>query len=243
MHTRPQAMPLPDVILRRMQEFYVLFFAEGKAGLWLAEFDVPLAIDSPLNEQPNHILTYGFIADCNNAFVRMLGYSTSEDVITTRLPQTILPQGKQSELLIKRFVRSHYALRDVGTVSTDRRGSQKHFLTSLIGIIEDDHVVRLWGSQRDITAQIQSHQRYRSLLDQLTQKQSKVLHLTIQGCSLKEIGHELEISPKTVDTIRHRLIRKMEVESVQELVVLATRMGLDGMGTKKRKRKGGFDFP
>ena len=230
----PRLSSLPDQILQRMQEFYILFFAEGRAGLWSAEFDVPLRIDASVEEQASHVLTFGFISECNKAIARMLGYATSENVISRRLPQTVLPQGTKSEQLVKRFVRSQYVLRDVDTVATDRRGFQKHFLTSMIGIIQNDHLVRIWGAQQDITSRIRAHERHRSLIAQLTAKQLKILHLTVEGRSLKEIGHELSISPKTDDTIRHRLIKKIQVQSVHELVILATRIRSDGDGTKRQ---------
>jgi signal transduction histidine kinase len=39
------------------------------------------------------------------------------------------------------------------THEIDRFGHSKHFVNSLVGIIEDGHLVRAWGMQRDTTEQ------------------------------------------------------------------------------------------
>src|SRR6185436_263774 len=35
----------------------------------------------------------------------------------------------------------------------DRDGNAKHFVNNFIGVIENDHIIRAWGTQRDVTEQ------------------------------------------------------------------------------------------
>ena len=55
----------------------------------------------------------------------------------------------------------------------------------------------------------------------LTPREKEVMSLVVDGHSNKEIARGLEISPKTVEAHRARLMEKMEAGSVAELTKLA----------------------
>lgn len=61
---------------------------------------------------------------------------------------------------------------------------------------------------------------------ELTARERQVLHLGADGCSNAEAAQRLSISPKTVDNHRARLMAKLEVHSVAELLAYAQREGL-----------------
>ncbi len=61
---------------------------------------------------------------------------------------------------------------------------------------------------------------------EVTARERQVLHLVAEGCSNAEIAERLTISPKTVDNHRTRLMAKLEVHSVAELLAYALREGL-----------------
>lgn len=61
----------------------------------------------------------------------------------------------------------------------------------------------------------------RAQVDQLTPREREVLTLTVQGKPSKVIASELGISSKTVDVHRSRLMEKLEVKSLAELIRLA----------------------
>lgn len=63
-------------------------------------------------------------------------------------------------------------------------------------------------------------------LRKLSSREQEVLALTVEGYSSREIGQKLFISPKTVDTYRSRVMRKLELEHRSELVRFALRVGL-----------------
>jgi DNA-binding NarL/FixJ family response regulator len=66
----------------------------------------------------------------------------------------------------------------------------------------------------------------RSPLKKLTERERKVLALTAEGFSSSEIGQQLFISPKTVDTYRSRVMEKLGLSHRTELVRFALRTGL-----------------
>jgi len=65
-----------------------------------------------------------------------------------------------------------------------------------------------------------------SELEELTARERQILHLIAEGCSNKEIAERLGISPKTVDNHRTRLMAKLNVRSVAQLLALALKEGL-----------------
>ena len=52
---------------------------------------------------------------------------------------------------LREFVRSNYRIAHVETKERDRDGHRKHFSNSRLGIVEGNHLVRVWGTTRDIT--------------------------------------------------------------------------------------------
>lgn len=60
----------------------------------------------------------------------------------------------------------------------------------------------------------------------LTLRERQVLHLIAEGCANAEIAERLSISPKTVDNHRTRLMGKLNVHSVAQLLALALKEGL-----------------
>lgn len=61
------------------------------------------------------------------------------------------------------------------------------------------------------------------LLAQLSDRELEVLKLVAQGLSSTEIGLQLFISPRTVDTHRNNIIQKLEVPGIAGLVQFAVR--------------------
>lgn len=60
----------------------------------------------------------------------------------------------------------------------------------------------------------------------LTDRECTVLRLLAEGRTSKEIGLILDVSSKTVDACRRRLMKKIDVESLADLVKSAIVMGL-----------------
>jgi RNA polymerase sigma factor (sigma-70 family) len=65
-----------------------------------------------------------------------------------------------------------------------------------------------------------------SPLEQLSPREREILQLVAEGKTSQEIGERLSISPKTVDTYRSRLMRKIGVDDVAGLVKFAIQHGV-----------------
>lgn len=63
-------------------------------------------------------------------------------------------------------------------------------------------------------------------LAQLSEREREVLQELLRGKTNKEIGRDLAISPRTVETYRAKIMMKAHCESIPELVRVAVRAGL-----------------
>ncbi len=60
----------------------------------------------------------------------------------------------------------------------------------------------------------------------LTAREREIVKYVAQGLSHTEIGEKIHISPRTVDTHRTNIMRKLEVHSIAELIKLAMQLKL-----------------
>ena len=67
----------------------------------------------------------------------------------------------------------------------------------------------------------------RALINRLTPREREVLELVIAGKLNKQIAAELGVSEKTIKAHRGRVMQKMQVFSVAELVRLVERRGIE----------------
>lgn len=70
-------------------------------------------------------------------------------------------------------------------------------------------------------------EQLRSRLDSLTRREREVLLLVADGLTNREIGEKLEISPRTVETHRERVMAKLRIRTVAGLTRFVVRHGLD----------------
>ena len=90
-----------------------------------------------------------------------------------------------------------------------------HYLSQPVSdAVIDDHVL-----QRRTGA-------YGSALESLSAREREVLQLVVEGQSSAEITEILNLSPKTVESYRSRLMQKLEITDLPSLVRFAIKQGL-----------------
>lgn len=72
----------------------------------------------------------------------------------------------------------------------------------------------------------EEHATDRTRFERLTDRERTVLQLIAQGYTAPEIGEQLSISPKTVDTYKQRVNEKMGLAHRADYVTLALKLGL-----------------
>ena len=83
-------------------------------------------------------------------------------------------------------------------------------------------VIRQTRSQRDKLDAVRAH------IATLTPREREVFELVIRGKTNKQVGNALGATERTIKAHRHRVMEKMQVQSLAELVSLAERAGILG---------------
>ena len=145
---------LSDQALRESEERYRTFLALSQEGVYRFEADVPISTALSPYEQAERFLRGARLAECNDAFARMYGYERAEELVGTRLDRFLDPAESRTGAFLSAFVEEGYQLSDAESFEHDREGRMRVFANDLVGIVEDGHLVRAWGTQRDVTLRV-----------------------------------------------------------------------------------------
>jgi PAS domain S-box-containing protein len=140
-----------DEALRRAEERYRAFITQSTEGIWRFEMARPLSLDTPVEEMVERFFSDGYLAECNDATAQLHGFGSEREIQGKRLEEFLVRTDPKNVELLHAFARSGFRLTDVESHEVDRDGHPKIFLNNLVGFVEDGHLVRAWGSQRDIT--------------------------------------------------------------------------------------------
>ncbi|MDQ3123637.1 MAG: ATP-binding protein [bacterium] len=135
------------------EERYRAFLRNSQEGIWRIELEKPLSIKWHPDKQIKHMYQYGYLAECNDAMARMYGFDAPEQLLGARLGDLLIEDDPNNIEYLKAFIKSGYKLSGVESHEKDKDGKDKYFRNSLTGIIENDHILRAWGTQQDVTDQ------------------------------------------------------------------------------------------
>src|SRR5947207_463786 len=146
---------------KRAEERYRSFIAQSSEGVSRLEIDPPVPINLTEEEQVDRLYAGGLIAECNDAMARMYGFDEADELLGTRLSDLHTVSDPANREQIRTVIRAGYRISDSETREHDREGRPRVFLNNVIGFIEDGHLVRVWGTQRDVTEQRHLEEQFR----------------------------------------------------------------------------------
>jgi two-component system, NarL family, invasion response regulator UvrY len=114
---------------------------------------------------------------------------------------------------------------ELGAIGYMLKGASGNELLQAIGAVRRG-VRWLAPELAGMATQVQHARHDRSGVDTLSVRERQIVVMVVRGRSSQEIGIDLHLSPKTVDTYRSRLMTKLGVRDVPALVRLAIRAGL-----------------
>jgi len=129
------------------------FFGQNADGMWCFELEPPVPLALERDQALELCVARGQLVECNDALARMYGYVHAHELIGTPLGVFLDLSREDNFDYLRRFWDSGLHLRDGESHERDREGNDKVFLNTLIGVTAGEHLVRVWGTQRDITPQ------------------------------------------------------------------------------------------
>nr|NQU94170.1 PAS domain S-box protein [Bacteroidota bacterium] len=138
--------------LSNSEDRYRNFISQTSEGVYRFELDKPMPLELPVEEQIDFMYDHMFIAECNQAFIKMYGIENMNEIIGKS--QKELHGGNQNpanRAALRQFIQSGYRTENIETMEPDVNGQLRYYSNSAVGIIENGHLVRSWGTQTDIT--------------------------------------------------------------------------------------------
>ena len=147
---------------------------------------------------------------CNTLFAEMLGYERNDLV------------GQSFRILYPSHAEFD-RVRDIGLKMMEEHGSysDERMMQRKDGVpVWCRFRARTLTPEDPLAHLVMSFAQIRDQVDgaQLTRREREVLSWLSRGQTSKEIGRELGLSPRTIEDVRARLLRKFEVKNTSELL-------------------------
>jgi PAS domain S-box-containing protein len=146
-------VPKPEIAKDESKERYQAFIQNSSEGIWRFEVEEPIPTSLPPDQQIKLMYKHAYLAETNVATAKMYGYRSVKPLMGMRLSDFLVESDPRNKQYLEAFIAANYNLTQVESHERDKNGKDKYFLNSLIGIIEDGHLVRAWGTQQDVTEQ------------------------------------------------------------------------------------------
>lgn len=129
---------------------YRSFVENSTEGIWCMEFGDPLSLDLAEEDLITEIYDRARMVECNDAFARMYGFQSASEMGLWRFKE-FLPPDSQTMEVIRAAYHADFKAPDLESVERDRDGNPRIFLNNLDGQVANGKLVRIWGTQRDVT--------------------------------------------------------------------------------------------
>jgi signal transduction histidine kinase/ActR/RegA family two-component response regulator len=134
------------------EQRYRTFVANCSEGILRFECEPPVPINLPEDEQLERLLRDVHLAEGNDSLARSYGFKHAAQVVGRRLGQFFDAADPIATSHVRAFIRAGYTLAEAEVTIPNADGAERVFLFNLVGQKQSGHLVRAWGTQRDITA-------------------------------------------------------------------------------------------
>lgn len=161
-----------DDVHRENEERYHAFIRANPDAMWRVEFAQPIPLTVDEDQQIELINRLGYLAECNDAFVRLAGATTTEELVGSSFSAVAARMNINADEELRAAIRAGFRTMIVESMPLDANGRVAYRLRSQFGIVEKGELLRVWGTTRDITdlrrAELSlaaSERRFRDILE------------------------------------------------------------------------------
>ncbi|MHB9139565.1 MAG: PAS domain S-box protein [Victivallaceae bacterium] len=163
---------------------YQTFVNQSHEAIYCTEFDQPIDISLPMEKQIDAIYDNAYMGFCNQAMSVMYGFASSDEFSGQRLED--FHGGRDNptnRATFRKFIESNYRSVDCETEEVTPQGDKRFFLSNDIGIVDNGHLLRIWGTAINITGRKQAEEELR----ESEMKYSSLFNSMLEGFALHEI--------------------------------------------------------
>ena len=142
-----------DKALRDSEQRYRTLFEMSSEGIYRFEFDEPISLDLPVDEQVELVYRYCRVIGANATYAAMYGLDDPRELAGFRLLNLHVMESSQNQAMMQTYVENGYQLHNTETEEVDLQGNRRYFLNNIATIIKDGYAIGGWASQLDITEQ------------------------------------------------------------------------------------------
>ncbi len=146
-----------EQIIKDSEERYRSFISQVSEGVYRFECDEPMDLNLPVEEQIDYIYDHFFIAEYNDAFLKMYGFSEQKELMgKSQLDFHGDRTNPANRDILRKFILGGFNIENGITEEIDSLGHQLFLSNNVVGIIENNQLLRMWGTQSDITEKIRN---------------------------------------------------------------------------------------
>jgi PAS domain S-box-containing protein len=182
-----------NYLLKTSEKRYQKFIRHSSEGIYFMNSGKPIPISLDIDAQVDAYYANAYVEECNLALANMYGFEKESELIGKRIE--IMHQGEnyeQNRLSFKNLAANNYQIKGQETKELDKYGNWRYFRNEAFGIIEDNHLLGLWGVQRDISEKRHNEQGDALLEAVLHAIPDTKIRINVEGQILALYGSEEE---------------------------------------------------
>lgn len=146
-----------EAALLESENRYKSFISQVSEGVYRFEFDQPMDIQLPVEEQIDYIIEHSYIAECNESYLKMYGNTSPSEIIGKyAFGMHVSRENSLNRSSIRRFIENGYKARNHITEEKHNKGHLMLISNNATGIIENNQLIRMWGTQTEITDKVRA---------------------------------------------------------------------------------------
>lgn len=137
--------------LKLSHERYRAYIENSFESISRFEMLEPIDIHQDIDLMIENIYNYSVLKEYNKAFIITHNFLPLNNLNDIKIGK-ILPRLAGDNLsIIKKFIKNNFSIENEISKELSAEGSVRYYLTNLFGVIENEKLIRIWSTKRDIT--------------------------------------------------------------------------------------------
>jgi PAS domain S-box-containing protein len=130
---------------------FAAYMGHANEAVWRLDFEPPVPLDQPEEEQVRLILECGVYSEANDAVAKVYGFERGRDVVGRPLREFMPPSDPKTMEALAKFVRHRFRMDNLITHETTANGMTTVAVNNIEPGIEKGRVRHVWGASLDLT--------------------------------------------------------------------------------------------